>query len=171
MHVLSCCDCRSIIDPFIFHSYSYQKFWQVDYRLLLWLSFGDYLEGPGGFVPLCGFHCRSPWCVDGHGISTPSWLWCAPGAMRRWHVHDTMPTKSHFRVTTKHSEALPANKTGFRCLHSLFRLVLEDGFVFCHHNFAKQLMFQACTTAALNYIDVAKGVASIYSDLHVSRGW
>lgn len=24
-------------------------------------------------------------------------------------------------------------------------------------------MFQACTTAALNYIDVAKGVASIYS--------
>lgn len=32
-------------------------------------------------------------------------------------------------------------------------------------------MFQACTTAALNYIDVAKGVASIYSDLHASRGW
>ena len=24
---------------------------------------------------------------------------------------------------------------------------------------------QACTTAALNYIDVAKGVASIYSDV------
>ncbi len=52
----------------------------------------------------------------------------------------------------------------------LSSLFLEYLSISCHHNFAKQLMFQACTTAALNYIDVAKGVASIYSDLHVSRG-